>query len=309
MRKVQCYNAFPVAMMAGLLMLGGCTSALEGVPRPSLTTEELKEGVKSYLGADVLAEYQKKNGVDQISYRNTVVFSRLNVIDANFRDFIVALSKESKAGNIGTDIALLGLNAGGVLIQSERGKEVFSALSGGLIGAKSSFDKNAFYDQTVPALISQMGAARKQILAAIIKNLGTAGYTLPQAFVDLQEYEFAGSIPGALQRITVRSGAEQQDAEQKINQLPPLSLTVADVSSEKVDDIKKVLDKVDALSGAPLTSAAANVKAIPAIGGLPGVSAMDPSNPDDARKLLRLAIGRGIGNTPLMAQITTIIMQ
>ena len=85
-------------------------------------------------------------------------------------------------------------------------------------GTKTSFDKNAFFDSTVVALVSQMNASRKDVLARIYSGLelNHKQYSLMKALIDIEDYFQAGTIFGAVNAISELSGAQKVKADKKI---------------------------------------------------------------------------------------------
>lgn len=65
----------------------------------------------------------------------------------------------------------------------------------------------------MPALMVQMVAQRKRVLVRVrdgLLNKSDAQYPLAQGLADLEEYFYAGTIPGAITGVVQNAGAEAQ---------------------------------------------------------------------------------------------------
>jgi hypothetical protein len=202
--------------LCAMLFLGGCTSMSNAPKRSGDMAAELK-ALEPYFSADVITTYNGK-GVEKQAYRDEVVFARIRAIDLYYNQFINDISREDKGMNIGTDSAKLILAAGGALYKVSSTQAIFSQTSGVLTGVKLSVDKNAYYDQTLYALISQMQATRQEALVTLYNGLGTGvdSYPLLKALIDVESYYQAGTILGAVTAITKSSGEQKAAADKKM---------------------------------------------------------------------------------------------
>jgi hypothetical protein len=142
-------------------------------------------------------------------------------MDISFNAFQEALYKEGVDYGIATDWAVLALDAAGTLVGGAGTKAALAATSGGLTGAKAAFDKNVYFDKTIPAVLAKMVATRKEILVKLRGGLTrtTEEYSLTQALVDLEDYYYAGTIPGAIIGIAETAGAEAEKADRDLKNL------------------------------------------------------------------------------------------
>jgi hypothetical protein len=87
-------------------------------------------------------------------------------------------------------------------------KSALGAASAGVIGAKAAIDKDLFYQKTIPALLVQMEADRLKAILPITAGMkfSDAEYPLMQAYIDLDAYKNAGSIPAAINQINKAAG-------------------------------------------------------------------------------------------------------
>ena len=122
---------------------------------------------------------------------------------------------------IGTDGAVLLLGGAGAVSTVSSTQAILAAASAVVTGTKASFDKNAFYDSTIVALISQMNATRKDVLARIYSGLelNHKKYSLMKALIDVEDYFQAGTILGAVNAVSESSGEQKAKAEKKIESI------------------------------------------------------------------------------------------
>ncbi|NTU58909.1 MAG: hypothetical protein HGB00_08365 [Chlorobiaceae bacterium] len=210
-----------------ILILSGCAS-LENSPQRSDNVNTELHALKPYFSANVIKDYNDKKGAAKQEYRDNVVFGRIRAIDLNYTKFVNDITMESKGLSIGTDSAVLLLSAGGALSKVSSTQAIFSQATGALTGIKTSFDKNAYYDQTLFAVISQMQASRAEILATIYNGLGgnVIQYSLLKALIDVEDYYQAGTISHAIMEITKTTGSKKTAADIELKNSAYIKLAV-----------------------------------------------------------------------------------
>ncbi|HEX2855758.1 MAG TPA: hypothetical protein VHO24_21155 [Opitutaceae bacterium] len=215
---------------------GGCASS-SGIPKkPWDSAAELKT-LAPYLTADVMATYNSAGSIAaKTVYRDTVVYARLRAIDVTYSTFVTALAKERNIEAVATDTSVLILTGTASLIHPASTKSILAAISGGVVGVKGSIDKNLFYDKTMPVLLTQMEALRKQRLATILTGLSVPAdrYSLTQALIDLEDYFQSGTVPYALMAVNAESGAASQKATKEIKELRTFSFNYGAAEDEDV---------------------------------------------------------------------------
>lgn len=200
LRKILLFTSlFP------LWILSGCSATFQGSPAILPDSQNALKQLDPYY-ASVMKEYYGNNR-DKKELRNEFIETRLAVIDDQYLCFKQRLYIESVSSNLGVDTAVLGLNLAGTLTPAASAKAILAAVSGGLIGTRAAAEKELYFEKTMPALLSQMEALRKNVRADIIKNmqLEVDSYPLSQAEYDLQQYYVAGTIPGAIVGITTEA--------------------------------------------------------------------------------------------------------
>jgi hypothetical protein len=196
-------------------LLGGCSTLRAYPDRSGDVATELK-ALDEYHKATVLKTYSDyKEDAAKKAYRDEVVTGRIRAIDLHFGEFQQGVFREGVSTNLATDMILLGLGAVTATTGGAALKAALGATSAGVAGAKASIDKNVYFEKTMPALLGQMIASRKQALVKIQEGLGRDVnlYPLNQALIDLEDYYNAGTIPGAIVAIVEQAGAAAKAAD------------------------------------------------------------------------------------------------
>lgn len=232
--------------LGAAIALAGCAT-VSGFPvRTSDIATDLK-ALAPYLGPDALVTYE--TCAPKRACRNRILEARVLATDLRFAEFEQKLYSQGIGFGVGTDWLTLALN--GIGSVSSHSAKSLSAAAAGVTGAKASFEKDALYNKTMPILLAQMAAKRKEVLARIRtgENEDEAAYPLLRGLNDLEDYYQAGSLPGALNDIAATTGEQARNAEQK---LQALTLVVpvdaaTQVRREKVADYLKTKAKPEKL--------------------------------------------------------------
>lgn len=246
----------PAMALATALALAGC-AGLQQFPDTSRDyTTALPNLDPNYDAALKEIYTQGKTDDDKIRIRNYLIELRLGVLDAHFEKFVASLSKNKTAIDLGVSLVGVGVGGAGALV-SQPVSQILSAASGGLTGAQAAYDKAVLYDQALPALIAQMHAGRKAISARIFQHWKQSIETYPLwvARRDLDAYQYAGSLPGAVQA----TAADAKEKERQADVILLEAITPEAVTKAAFDRRKKLENAVDGLN---LTKAEALVTAI-----------------------------------------------
>lgn len=203
---------FIVCLLVGLAC--GCRS-VSGYPKQPVKTGAEVKALAQYFSPDVFKTFQEKDLAGKTAYRNEVVEGRMRAINLYYLQLERALTVERNVENMGVDFAVIGTSLAASIVGGAETKSVMALISGGLVAAKGSIDKNLFYEKTMPALVAQMRAERAKVLLKIRTGLELDGnkYSLVSALDDLDEYAAAGSIPGAINCVVLNAGAETKEAK------------------------------------------------------------------------------------------------
>ena len=217
-------------------------AAVNGNPTRSGNTAKRLQQLDQYYAPEILDQYSKSP--DKRTFRDDAINGQLLAMDIHFDEFVQSLAEQGILLNVGSDFAVLGLSGAGTVLPSAGTKSVLAAISGGITGARTSIDKNVFYEKTMPALLAQMQAERKAVLATIRtgQQLDIAHYPLSQALLDLNSYYLAGTIPGAISGIIDEAGSKSTAAEIEIKRDQEF-VANEPRASDNVDRIKKLTPK------------------------------------------------------------------
>lgn len=183
-----------------LLPLAACAS-FDGHPRPVIAPTNVSS---QYHVEEALTEfYSRPPGQARTDYRDMIIGIYMNASEARYQEFRRLLSREIKGSNFGLGLGALGLSTG-ASIAGERAANILSAGAAALTGAKTGLAKEVYFEKTLPALIAGMEAARTRVRTNILTRMQKPAdvYTLPQAFMDLNNYETAASLDSAIEMVT-----------------------------------------------------------------------------------------------------------
>lgn len=224
-----------IVVASTALFVSGCVG-LKGTPDPPRSLQKAQADPAAIIDAARLKQYNATaNPERKKQIRNEIVDERLLEIDHQFQLFSLELWKSETGTAVGVDwlqLALSGLTStvGGVATKTALG-----VASTGLAGAKSSFDKNALFQKTLPAIMAQMVAEREKIRSQIIQRsqLSVTDYSLYAALSDLQRMINAGSIPGTIQVIAEDAGAKSALAASAIRNVQS-AVFLKDLAGDKL---------------------------------------------------------------------------
>jgi len=164
--------------------------------------------------------------------RDTIVARAIASIEFNYSSFEGKLIKNRAAFETSSDVVQLGVIAATAVSPAGDVKDILTASLSGLQGTRLSIDKNFFEEKTSESLISQMRTDRKLIQARILSNLAardvvgsvdaktkerTPAYTLDDAWTDLVQFYYAGTVPSALISLAATTGSSAQNAAKKLD--------------------------------------------------------------------------------------------
>ena len=198
-----------------LLVLPGCAS-FNARPDPLRTVSSELAAAKTYPFETAMAEWRTRGSAkdvnDRREIRDTYVILQMRAIDARYRAFLTGLAQQARGTNLVLDVATLGLT-GGASFAAEKTAHILSAGATAVVGGRAAFNKDLFYERTLPALIDEMNAARTAARASLTGGLGKTAdqYTLAMADIDLSRYQDAADLDTALQQLT-SAAAKHVDA-------------------------------------------------------------------------------------------------
>lgn len=179
---------------------------------------DIKELEEEFGVATSIKEYYSQAETEQ--RRDEFIAGRLTLYNLEYLRFVQGFRLGRAEADTIFDSVLLGLGLATTLSSGERTKTVLGAITTAFTGSRNSVEKNFYADKTTSALVAQMNADRKVALIPILAGTqeGIEDYPLSRAIVDLSEYQFAGTIDGALQGVqkdaAVKDVAASKDIEQ-----------------------------------------------------------------------------------------------
>jgi hypothetical protein len=206
-------------MMMTLPAMSGCAS-IDGGAKPVIPLVRILQIADKYDIDKSLSEIATIAGDhDKQVYRNRVIAINMSAIDARYMEFRTNLSRQIKGGNFGLDTAILGLTGVGALA-GKTAANILSASAAGLTGTKSALSKDVYFERTLPVLLTSLETRRLKIATEIVKrmrNENADGYTLDEAFLDLNRYQMASSLDGALEQLSSDASVQHNAEQRKYN--------------------------------------------------------------------------------------------
>lgn len=193
-----------ICISAAALPLAACAS-FEGAPRPVLDLQKVTVIDPAYYPSTALIQIQAEQ--DKVAYRNRVMAIYMAAMDARYAAFRMSLSRQLRGTNFGLELATLGI--GGIGSVWAKAAQEINAGTTFLTGSKGAFNKEVYFQQTLPALVGMMDANRLKVAADLIANQSKTieQYPLEAAFSDLARYELSGTIDSAVQELTQQAAA------------------------------------------------------------------------------------------------------
>jgi hypothetical protein len=203
-------------------VFAGCIAAVRGYPDPPRQSTAVPPDPDYLLGHAAIKAYHTETDLEKKKVlRNEIIDARLDELDRKFGEFERDLHIQGVGFGIGTDWLLLAVAGATATVGGASVKAALGAVSAGIVGARVSFDKQALFDRTLPALMAQMVAQRETIRATVRRSqdLPVESYTIYAALSDLQRFEQASSIPGALQAIAEDAGQKATAARAELKDI------------------------------------------------------------------------------------------
>jgi hypothetical protein len=221
--------------------LAGC-GVVRGAPEPVIDASQERTDLSNYVTGDVLKKYyvtsdSERDGMTQTAWRDAVIAARIELVDQNYVAFKNQLYGATAGLNLVTDLAALGLS-GAAAVSGAGAAQSLAAASAGVIGAGIAFNKDAFYQKTLPAIFAQMEADRLAVLVRIRTAQATdpgGRYSLATALADLAAYERAGTVETAIQALTTSATNRADASNAQLERL--FSYGSRDAAAKTLDDL------------------------------------------------------------------------
>lgn len=268
-----------VAGMAMAALVAGC-APMDGMPKPVISTKDALGVVQQYRLDSVYAATHNGDGslkdvALRTDYRDRLVAAYLMAADARYFDFRRSLSSDMKTTNIGYDFTILSLTGTASVWQSA--SRYLSAAATGIAGGRAAVNRELYYEKTLPALVAAMEAQRLQVRSEILGKLNQNEdhYPVEAALADLDRYQGAASLDGAIQQVTQYAAVAAAAGSATVDFTRAVTLCKAD---DSVSHLRGTLARglLDRTTGMPVDSTAF-VNVLKAIGDA------NPQPPADAK--------------------------
>jgi len=194
-----------------------------------------------YINADVISPFysldaSQRNGMTSAQWRNAVIDARVGAANIHYARFVQALDSERNTIGLATGLSALGLS-GAASVAGQATANALSAAAAGVTGAGGAFNQQVFAAKTVQVLVTQMDANRELVFARLVvgERQTTANYSMGQALNDLADFEGAGSLDRALNKVAEAAAAAKTiaDAIVKAASLPPYEVVLIDGATQQ----------------------------------------------------------------------------
>ena len=237
------------ALILTLMTTTGCVS-VTGVQKP-IAASDLHVSVCP--SAKDLKDFEKLIGPARRNFRDDTILDCIKAIDRKYVVFKSSLQTERVSTNLAADVLALGLTSGAALAKG--GTATALAGAGGIVlGIGTAINKDVFYQQALPAVEASMDAKRDGILKAIIdaekSDPGATSYTLASAGFDIDSYERAGNLYGAIAELTKAASVTADKAKDDVAQsqkLKSFAYTAVDLPANTAVRARKFTSYIRAL--------------------------------------------------------------
>lgn len=278
-----------------ILLCVGC-AAIKGQPDSPMDPEQEFKSLATYFEETTVTNCRISADPQSRTCRDNIINGRVRAINIKFDLFEKELAKEGITSSVLLDWTVLGLNSAATIV----GGPIVPALtmtSAGIIGAKGAFDKNAFFEKSMPHILDRMRAERKKVLAIIREGLvkdNINEYPLDRALDDVNTYFQVGTIRGALFAISQDAGVVAKEADRKI-EFTMKSRSADYVKPERRERVRALIKKVDALSNSKVFSLISAPPVPDEINLGKAIQARDPKNqrltdPNMAREIIKFRL-------------------
>ena len=226
--------------------LSACSSLRNGgAPEPSFDINaDLEKLAKEFDSATNITNFYSTPDTGRMDARNRFISGRLVQVDLRYLRFIKTLTSDKQQLDSATDIANLALNLAGTLVGTARAKTNLAAAAAGIGGAKTTIDKDFYYEKSIDALVATMNAKRKEVLVGILTGLATPldQYPFERAVTDLQQYYLAGTLNGAIRFIHTEAAQKEKVSDDEIKEIYKLPIP----TRVQINDTDRLTDSIGA---------------------------------------------------------------
>ena len=247
-----------VLLIFAVVVLSSCSATKLSPDEPAMfaPAELAKRYTIEALDRD-LEEYEQATGnpVKRKRIRDEMTYAVIALIRANFGCFEERFFSGRATGAAAFDVVNLGLDAAIAIVGGDRTKSILGALATAIHGSSISIDKHFFREKTSETILATMRADRTRAETAIKKKLQLEDndYLFDEAWGDLIDLFYAGTVHSALITIAEQAGEKAQDAKKDASEVtdnrvehifgPPVEEAVIDVKREISTWVRRLSEK------------------------------------------------------------------
>ena len=138
--------------------------------------------------------------------------------EGDYKEYEITVFADRAKFDTAGDILELGITAATTVSNGARVKTVLAAALSGVTGSRLSYDKNFYREKTTEIIISKMQASRTVIKNQIVDkmtSLDADRYPFEEAWIDLIDFFYAGTVEGGLEALAVDAGSSAKAAADK----------------------------------------------------------------------------------------------
>lgn len=218
--SVRKARAIMIALLClSILLLVGCLHANRPrVPDSLSNSKDTKYSAQDFKkDYDTYKQQVTAGNNDRATALRDQMINRIEVdIEQDYREFEASFS-QSRAGIQTTgDVVELGISAATGIVSGTDIKDLLSASLTAFKGTRLSVEKNYFREKTTEALVSQMQAYRDTVRNRVTQKtteLDARKYPFEEAWRDLVEFFYAGTLQAALQQLANQAGQSATEAK------------------------------------------------------------------------------------------------
>lgn len=214
------------AIFLTLIVHAGCLARLDKprAPRPLDRNEiSVLYSINEFTGHYRAYQAAIDSDLPKARRLRNLMINRIRTdIELNYREYESRLFFNRGETNLGGDFLELGLAFAGAVSKGERVKSVLHSVLAGVKGTRLSYDKNFFREKTIEIIVSKMQASRTDVKNRILEKMNKLPadlYPFEDAWVDLAEFFYAGTLQGGIQALANEAGKAAVDAQAETRKL------------------------------------------------------------------------------------------
>jgi hypothetical protein len=218
------------AMALSASMTAGC-AAMRGAPEPVGDPEAEAQMLNALLTPDRIADCAaglRRVGDQQVALneeeaktcRNVIIMARRYAMDIRFSAFEQSYFQANRWGGFAATLAGLGLG-GAAAFSGETAARALAAAAGGVAGGRAAYEREIMADRALLTINAAMRSERDRIAVRLVTGmrLPVAEYPLPVALSDLEAYQRAGTVLGALTTLNQAAGEQAQVQQERLDRV------------------------------------------------------------------------------------------